>query len=92
MIDNDNPEVKEQLKNAKVMDYSNQKFSPEDTKDFEVKAITDPGEQLIDNAPGLDFEDVFQKDMYDYSEESDMPDSDLAMEKETIEDYIERKK
>ena len=45
---------------VKVRDYSDQNFTPDDEKDFEVKTLRE--ERLIDTVPELD--ELFEQDMY----------------------------
>lgn len=58
----------------KIKDYRYQNFTPQDEEDFEIKTIDD--ERLIDTAPGLDDEQEFQKDMFNFGDFEDLPDSD----------------
>lgn len=60
----------------KIKDYSYQDFTPDDEKDFFVKTIND--ERLIDYVPGLDVE--FDRDMYNFGDEEDLPNSDRIMQ------------
>ena len=57
---------------VKVRDYSDQNFTPDDEKDFEVKTLRE--ERLIDTVPELD--ELFEQDMYNLGNADDLPDSD----------------
>ena len=58
---------------VKVRDYSDQNFTPDDEKDFEVKTLRE--ERLIDTVPELD--ELFEQDMYNLGNADDLPDSRL---------------
>ncbi len=61
------------IKDVKYQDISAREEQNEE-KSFEIKSIQQ--ERLIDIAPGLDDEEEFQKNMYNFGEEEDLPDSD----------------
>ena len=52
---------------VKVRDYSDQNFTPDDEKDFEVKTLRE--ERLIDTVPELD--ELFEQDMYNLGNADD---------------------
>ena len=60
---------------VKVRDYSDQNFTPDDEKDFEVKTLRE--ERLIDTVPELD--ELFEQDMYNLGNADDLPDSDRTL-------------
>lgn len=59
---------------VKIRDFSNRPFQEDDEKNFFVKTIAE--EKLIDTAEGLDDEEGFEKDMLNYGDFEDLPDSD----------------
>lgn len=59
-----------------IKDYSQQRYQDIDDKDFIVRTITE--EKLIDSVPLLDAE--FDRDMYNFGDEEDLPDSDRLMQ------------
>ena len=61
---------------VKVRDYSDQNFTPDDEKDFEVKTLRE--ERLIDTVPELD--ELFEQDMYNLGNADDLPDSDRTLD------------
>lgn len=67
--------------NVKIKDYSHQNFQPDDEEDFEVKTIRD--EKLVDTAPGLDDENEFELNMFNYGDQEDLPDSDRSLDCQT---------
>lgn len=64
---------------VKVRDYSDQNFTPDDEKDFEVKTLRE--ERLIDTVPELD--ELFEQDMYNLGNADDLPDSDRTLDCQT---------
>lgn len=73
-------ELENNLNNAE--ENSNQFYSNEDDdKDFNVKTIRD--EKLVDSIPGLDDEQEFEEEMYNFGDQDDLPDSDREMECQT---------
>ena len=62
-----------------IKDYSQQRYQDIDDKDFIVRTITE--EKLIDSVPLLDAE--FDRDMYNFGDEEDLPDSDRLMQCQT---------
>ena len=58
---------------VKVRDYSDQNFTPDDEKDFEVKTLRE--ERLID--------ELFEQDMYNLGNADDLPDSDRTLDCQT---------
>ncbi len=60
-----------------IKDYSKQKYVEIDDKDFVVRPLKQM--RLIDAASGLDDECEFEKNMYNFGDEEDLPDSDRAM-------------
>ncbi|MCX4349326.1 MAG: hypothetical protein OSJ76_06030 [Alphaproteobacteria bacterium] len=73
-LDDNNQPVSPEIGKFKVKDYTNNRYTPEDDKDFHIKTIRD--EALIDYAEGLDDQHEFALDMFDRGEASDLPDSD----------------
>lgn len=65
-------------RHVKIKDYSDQDYEEDDEKDFEIRTINE--DRLIDPVPGLDDEQEFEADMYNYGEEEDLPDSDREAE------------
>ena len=59
-----------------IKDYNQQRYQDIDDKDFIVRTITE--EKLIDSVPLLDAE--FDRDMYNFGDEEDLPDSDRLMQ------------
>lgn len=68
--------LSEEIRGAKVKDYSDQNFTPDDEKDFEIRTIRDI--KLIDSVPVFDDDHEFVRDMLDYSNLDDLPDSDRS--------------
>lgn len=62
-----------------VKDYSKQQYTDIDDKDFIVKPLKQM--RLIDSIPGLDDECEFEKNMYNFGDEDDLPDSDRSTDR-----------
>ncbi len=71
--------LEEKMPNTRVKNYLYQDFQDDDEEDFEVKTMRD--ERLIDSLPERDDECAFDRDMYNFGEAEDLPDSDRAMDK-----------
>lgn len=57
-----------------VKDYTNQRYTDIDDKDFIVKPLKQM--RLIDSIYGLDDECEFEKNMFNFGDDEDLPDSD----------------
>ncbi|MGN0913673.1 MAG: hypothetical protein ACI4OW_02125 [Alphaproteobacteria bacterium] len=57
-----------------IKDYSEQPYQETDDKSFEIKTFRE--EKLFDPIPGLDDEKEIDRDMYNFGDEEDLPDSD----------------
>lgn len=66
-------------KQVKVRDYSDQNFTPDDEKNFEVKTLRE--ERLITPVPELD--ELFEQDMYNLGNADDLPNSDRTLDCQT---------
>lgn len=63
----------------KVIEYGNQHHRDDEEKDFIVRAkLEDP---MIDSLPERDNQCAFERDMYNFGDEDDLPDSDRAMDR-----------
>ncbi len=62
-----------------IKDYSRQKYMDIDDKDFIVKPLKQM--RLIDTVFGLDDECEFEKNMFNFGDDEDLPDSDRAMDR-----------
>lgn len=62
-----------------VKDYTKQRYTDIDDKDFIVKPLNKM--RLIDSIIGLDDECEFEKNMYNFGDEEDLPDSDRATDR-----------
>ncbi len=62
--------------NTEIKNFERQKYEDVDDKDFVVRTIDEI--KLIDSVPGLDSE--FDRDMYNFGDEEDLPDSDRLMQ------------
>ncbi len=71
--------IEQELPAAKIKDIGNRHHQDNDEKDFEVKTVKD--EKLIDSLPERDDECIFERDMYNFGDQDDLPDSDRAMDK-----------
>ena len=56
-----------------------QKHMPYDDENFIVR--TKPQEKMIDSLPERDNQCTFERDMYNFGDADDLPDSDRAMDK-----------
>lgn len=66
-------------KNAIVKDYTNQHYTDIDDKDFIVKPLKQM--RLIDSINGMDDECEFERSMFNFGDEEDLPDSDRATDR-----------
>lgn len=64
---------------AVVKDYRKQKYTEIDDNDFIVKPLRQM--RLLDSVYGLDDECEFEKNMYNFGDEEDLPDSDRATDR-----------
>ena len=62
-----------------VKDYRKQKYTEIDDNDFIVKPLRQM--RLLDSVYGLDDECEFEKNMYNFGDEEDLPDSDRATDR-----------
>lgn len=62
-----------------IKEYGNQHHQNDDEKDFIVR--TKPEDKMIDSLPERDNQCTFERDMYNYGDQDDLPDSDRAMDK-----------
>ena len=62
-----------------VKDYTNQRYTVIDDKDFIVKPLKQM--RLIDSIYGLDDECEFEKNMFNFGDEDDLPDSDRSADR-----------
>ncbi len=69
----------EDISNPIRKDYSKQKYIDIDDKDFIVKPLKQM--RLIDTIFGLDDECEFEKNMFNFGDDEDLPDSDRAMDR-----------
>ena len=70
---------KHHLKNKPIKNYRHSQTAEIDDHDFIVKPLKQM--RLIDNINGLDDECEFNKDMYNFGDEEDLPDSDRATDR-----------
>lgn len=64
---------------AIIKDYRKQKYTEIDDNDFIVKPLRQM--RLLDSIYGLDDECEFEKNMYNFGDEEDLPDSDRATDR-----------
>lgn len=62
-----------------IKDYSSYEYIEIDNKDFSIKPLKKM--RLIDSIIGLDDECEFEKNMYNFGDEEDIPNSDRATDK-----------
>ncbi len=62
-----------------IKDYSSYEYVDIDNKDFSIKPLKKM--RLIDSLIGLDDECEFEKNMYNFGDEEDLPDSDRATDR-----------
>lgn len=62
-----------------VKDYTNQRYTDIDDKDFIVKPLKQM--RLIDSIYGLDDECEFEKNMFNFGDEDDLPASDRSADR-----------
>ena len=62
-----------------VKDYSSYEYIDIDDKDFSIQPLKKM--RLIDTLIGLDDECEFEKNMYNFGDEEDLPDSDRATDR-----------
>ena len=62
-----------------IKDYSSYKHFEIDDKDFSIKPLSKM--RLIDALIGLDDECEFERNMYNFGDEEDLPDSDRATDR-----------
>lgn len=67
----------QRIKGTIVKDYNSKRYLNIDEHDFEIRPLRDT--KLIDSISGLDDECEFQKDMFNFGDDDDLPDSDKAM-------------
>ena len=60
-----------------IKDFSYQDYQEDDEKDFEIRTIKN--EKLINTLPERDDELSFNRDMYNFGDAEDLPDSDRLM-------------
>ena len=65
-------------RNTRIKDFSYQDFQEDDEKDFYIRTFKE--EQILEPSPRLDDEETFEKDMYNWGDEDDLPNSDRLME------------
>ena len=63
----------------KIIEYGNQHHHDDDEKDFIVRTKLE--DLLIDSLPERDNQCPFERDMYNFGDAEDLPDSDRAMDK-----------
>lgn len=71
--------IEQEIPNTKIKEYGNQHHRDDDEKDFIVR--TRPEEKMIDSLPERDDQCAFERDMYNFGDQDDLPDSDRAMDK-----------
>ena len=69
----------EKPKNTITKDYSKQSYTEIDDHDFIVKHLKQM--RLIDSIMGLDDECEFEKNMFNFGDTEDLPDSDRATDR-----------
>lgn len=62
-----------------IKDYSSYEYLEIDDKSFSIKPLKKM--RLIDSIAGLDDECEFEKNMYNFSDDEDLPNSDRATDK-----------
>lgn len=62
-----------------VKDYTNRRYTDIDDKDFIVKPLKQM--RLIDSIYGLDDECEFEKNMFNFGDDEDLPDSDRSTDR-----------
>ena len=71
--------IEREIAAAEVKNYGNQHHRDDDEKDFIVR--TKPEDKMIDSLPERDDQCTFERDMYNFGDQDDLPDSDRAMDK-----------
>lgn len=71
--------ISEKPKGTITKDFSNLKYTDIDNQDFIIKPLKKM--RLIDSIIGLDDECEFEKNMYNFGDEEDLPNSDRDTDK-----------
>lgn len=71
--------IPEETEKTTIKDYSRQKYTDIDDKDFIVKPLKQM--RLIDSIEGLDDECEFEKNMFNFGDDEDLPESDRAADR-----------